>query len=109
VSVFTLNVGQKQECPGQSKELGDAGCGTEAFIRRFRCTERRRTSPERSAKGRTSSSTESSTKPATLRAAPSTSLSEVCLRQDRYHSSRMRFLRFFQNPKKRDFLRFFEV
>jgi len=25
------------------------------------------------------------------------------------HSSRIRFLRFFQNPKKRDFLRFFEV
>ena len=25
------------------------------------------------------------------------------------HSSRIRFLRFFENPKKRDFLRFFEV
>jgi len=26
-----------------------------------------------------------------------------------HHSSRIRFLRFFQNAKKRDFLRFFEV
>ena len=35
--------------------------------------------------------------------------SAVLLSAGSHHSSRIRFLRFFENPKKRDFLRFFEV